>query len=95
MKFAYYTDCRAMTEKSLELGEHADLAILDGLRPNPHPTHMTVDQACQAAHDLRAKRALLTHMTYQIDYATYTEQLQQTHPKVGLCYDGLRIELGK
>ena len=33
-------------------------------------------------------------MTYQIDYATYTEQLQQTHPKVGLCYDGLRIKLG-
>jgi phosphoribosyl 1,2-cyclic phosphate phosphodiesterase len=94
-KFAYYTDCRAMTEKSIELGEHADLAILDGLRPNPHPTHMTVDQACQAAHDLRAKRALLTHMTFQIDYDTYTAQLRETHPKVGLCYDGLRIELGK
>jgi phosphoribosyl 1,2-cyclic phosphate phosphodiesterase len=93
-KFAYYTDCRAMTEKSLELGEHSDLAILDGLRPNPHPTHMTVDQACQAAHDLRAKRALLTHMTYQIDYDTYTAQLRETHPKVGLCYDGLRIRLG-
>ena len=94
-KFAYYTDCRAMTEKSLELGEHADLAILDGLRPNPHPTHMTVDQACQAAHDLRAKRALLTHMTFQVDYDTYTAKLREAHPKVGLCYDGLRIELGR
>jgi phosphoribosyl 1,2-cyclic phosphate phosphodiesterase len=94
MKFAYYTDCRAMTEKSLELGEHADLAILDGLRPNPHPTHMTVDEACQAAHDLRAKRALITHMTFQINYETTMAQLHKTHPKVGLCYDGLRIKLG-
>jgi phosphoribosyl 1,2-cyclic phosphate phosphodiesterase len=83
-----------MTEKSLELGEHADLAILDGLRPNPHPTHMTVDEACQAAHDLRAKRALLTHMTFQINYETTMAQLHKTHPKVGLCYDGLRIKLG-
>jgi ribonuclease BN (tRNA processing enzyme) len=55
---------------------------------------MTVDQACQAAHDLRAKRALLTHMTFQIDYDTYTAKLHETHPKVGLCYDGLRIKLG-
>ncbi len=94
VKFAYYTDCRAMTEKSLELGAHADLAVLDGLRPNPHPTHMTVDQACQAAHDLRAKRALLTHMTFQVDYETTMRRLKVEHPKVGLCYDGLRIRLG-
>jgi predicted NUDIX family NTP pyrophosphohydrolase len=33
-------------------------------------------------------------MTYQIDYDTYTAQLRETHPKVGLCYDGLRIRLG-
>lgn len=94
-RFAYYTDCRAMTAKSLELGAHADLAILDGLRPNPHPTHMTIDEACRAADDLHARRALITHMTYQINYETTMAQLQKTHPKVGLCYDGLRIELGE
>ena len=95
MKFAYYTDCKGMTERSLELGEGADLAILDGLRPTPHPTHMTIDEACQAAHELKAQRALITHMTYQINYETYTALLQQQHPKVGLCYDGLRIKLGE
>jgi phosphoribosyl 1,2-cyclic phosphate phosphodiesterase len=36
-KFAYYTDCRAMTEKSLDWASMPDLAILDGLRPNPAP----------------------------------------------------------
>jgi phosphoribosyl 1,2-cyclic phosphodiesterase len=55
---------------------------------------MTVDEACQAAHDLRAKRALLTHMTFQINYETTMAQLHKKHPKVGLCYDGLRIKLG-
>jgi hypothetical protein len=33
-------------------------------------------------------------MTYQIDYATYTESLAKEFPKVGLCHDGLRIKLG-
>lgn len=94
-KFVYYTDCKSMTPKSLELGAGCDLAILDGLRPNPHPTHMTVDEACAAAVALRAKRALLTHMTYQINYETYSKQLQATYPQVGLCYDGLRIRLGE
>lgn len=95
VKFVYYTDCKAMTPHSLELGAGCDFAILDGLRPNLHPTHMTIAEACQAAHALQAKQALLTHMTFQVDYAIFTAKLQQEHPKVGLCYDGLRIQLGE
>lgn len=95
VKFVYYTDCKAMTPQSLELGAGCDFAILDGLRPNLHPTHMTIAEACQAAHALQAKQALLTHMTFQVDYAIFTAKLQQEHPKVGLCYDGLRIQLGE
>ena len=36
--------------------------------------------ACAAAVALRAKRALITHMTYQIDYETYTARLRRTFP---------------
>ena len=73
----------------------ADLAVIDGLRPNYHPTHLSIDEACAAAMALRAKRALITHMTYQIDYETYTARLRRTFPTVRLCYDGKRIRLGE
>ena len=92
-KFAYYTDCRELTPEAYALGHRADLAILDGLRPAPHPTHMSFDEACQASLKLDAKQTLITHMTYQIDYDVYTKKLAETYPKVGLCYDGLRIKL--
>jgi phosphoribosyl 1,2-cyclic phosphate phosphodiesterase len=93
-KFVYYTDCKELTPEAYELGAKADLAILDGLRPQPHPTHMSFDEACQASVRLGAKQTLITHMTYQIDYDTFTRQLAETYPTVALCYDGLRIQLG-
>ncbi len=93
-KFAYYTDCKELTPEAYRLGAGADVAILDGLRPNPHPTHMSFSEACAAAETLGAKRTFITHMTYQIDYDTYTQKLAKTHPTVGLCYDGLRLQLG-
>jgi hypothetical protein len=49
----------------------------------------------RAAVALRAKRALITHMTYQIDYEIYTARLRRTFPTVRLCYDGKRIRLGR
>ena len=94
-RFAYYTDCKEVTAEALRLGADADLAVIDGLRPNYHPTHLSIDEACAAAVALRAKRALITHMTYQIDYETYTARLRRTFPTVRLCYDGKRIRLGE
>ena len=94
-RFAYYTDCKEVTPEALALGADVDLAVIDGLRPNFHPTHLSVDEACAAAVALRAKRALITHMTYQIDYETYTAKLRRTFPTVRLCYDGKRIRLGR
>lgn len=95
-KFTYFTDCKSVPLEAQEIGSDADLLIIDGLRPNLHPTHMSVDEACRAAIELRARRSLITHMTYQVDYATYTEKLRQEYPghDIGLCHDGLRIRLG-
>ncbi len=94
-RFAYYTDCKAVPRDALELAHGCDVAILDGLRPTFHPTHMTIGKACEMAVKMEAKQAYITHMTYQIDYDTYTKSLAAEFPTVGLCYDGLRIQLGK
>ncbi len=92
-RFAYYTDCKRVPSAAVKLAQGCDVAILDGLRPAWHPTHMTVEDACQASKAIGAKRSFLTHMTYQIDYDTWTQKLAETYPNVGLCYDGMRLKL--
>jgi phosphoribosyl 1,2-cyclic phosphate phosphodiesterase len=92
-RFAYFTDCKTVPKAAMELARDCDLAILDGLRPNFHPTHMTIGKACEVSVELNARQTYITHMTYQIDYERYTQSLAIEYPKVGLCYDGLRIVL--
>ncbi|HAV12673.1 MAG TPA: MBL fold metallo-hydrolase, partial [Opitutae bacterium] len=59
-----------------------------GLRPNPHPSHMTVDEAAQTAVEMGAQISFLTHMTYMVDHETTENALPDN---VRLAYDGLRV----
>ncbi len=89
-RLAYYSDCKRVPDDALALAAEVDVAVLDGLKPKPHPTHMSVDEACAAAHAMRAKRAFLTHMTYEVDQATWEARLPAP---VSPAYDGLRLML--
>lgn len=93
-KFAYFTDCKALTPEARRLAAGADLMIIDALRPNAHPTHLTVDEALAEIEAVAPRRALLTHMTYQVGWAEYSAKLAGRNPEVGLCHDGMRITLG-
>jgi len=44
-KFVYYTDCKRLPREAIALGRGADAVVLDGLRPLPHPSHMSIDEA--------------------------------------------------
>lgn len=87
-KFAYYTDCSEVGEEARLIAEGADVVILDGLRPNPHPSHMTVSQAAQTAVEMGAQISFLTHMTYMVDHDATEAELPEN---VRLAYDGLRV----
>ncbi len=89
-KIAYFNDCSEVGPHARKLAEGADCVILDGLRPKPHPTHMTTEQATQVALDIGCPLNYLTHLTYQVDHATWEKKLP---PSVYLAYDGLRIRL--
>jgi len=81
------------TDRALAQG--VDVAIIDGLRAEWHPTHLTVDEACDVAQAIGARQSYLTHMTFQVDYATYSRKLASTHPRVALAHDGLKLRLGE
>jgi phosphoribosyl 1,2-cyclic phosphate phosphodiesterase len=89
-RFAYYTDCKRLTPEAVALARGVDAAIIDGLRPQPHPSHMSIDEAVIAGRDLGAKRVWLTHLTHLTDHGP-TEAAMPAG--IALAYDGLRIRL--
>jgi len=89
-KFVYYNDCKLIPPAALELARGADVVVLDGLRPEPHPSHMNIGEACAAAAAIGAPVTYLTHLTHRIEHA---EQESRLPPGVRLAYDGLRVKL--
>ena len=87
-RLAYYTDCKRLTPEAIDLAKGADLVVLDALRPMSHPTHMTVQEAIEAATLLDAKQTWFTHMTFMIDAEKDGKSLP---PKMAFAYDGLTI----
>ncbi|CAN5532158.1 MBL fold metallo-hydrolase [soil metagenome] len=88
--FAYCTDTNAIPPTSMELLAGVEVLILDGLRPQPHPTHFTVDEAVVVASELRPRITYLTHIAHQIKH----DVVEATLPDhVRLAFDGLQITL--
>ena len=89
-KLVYYTDCKEVTKEARELAKGADVVVLDGLRFHVHPSHMTIDEAKDAAVAIGAQRSFITHMTYRVDQETTEANLPEN---IRLAYDGLRLQL--
>lgn len=89
-KIAYFNDCKALTPRAVEIASGADVLAIDGLRPDPHPTHMSIFEAMEAARLLRAKKTYFTHTTWQIDYDSWSKRLP---PDSEIAYDGLTVKV--
>ena len=88
--FAYLTDCSAIPDTSWPLLSGVKTLILDALRPRPHPTHLSLDQALAVVEQLKPDRALFTHMCHDLPHA---ETCARLPPDVQLAYDGLTFEI--
>ena len=75
------------------LATGADVVVLDGLRPEPHPTHMNIEEACAAAKEIGAPVTYLTHLTHMLDHDQLMCDLAVKGPGVQVAYDGLRLKL--
>jgi len=89
-KFVYYTDCKRVPTEARALAAGARAVVLDGLRPEPHPTHLSIPEAVDVARALGAPVTYLTHLTHAVDHASFEATLP---PEVRLAYDGLRLKL--
>lgn len=87
-RFAYCTDCSTIPEPSFERLPNLDVLILDALRPEPHPTHLSVDEAVAIARRIGARQTYFTHMAHQLGHLATNQKLP---PGIELAYDGLRF----
>jgi len=86
---AYVTDVSEIPESSIPLLEGLDILILDGLRPKPHPTHLSLAQALATVERLKPRRAFFTHIAHELGHQK-TNSALPSH--VQLAYDGLTLE---
>jgi phosphoribosyl 1,2-cyclic phosphate phosphodiesterase len=87
---AYSPDVGGIPLSSMPLLQGLDLWIIDALRPVPHPSHFSVKQALDWIERVGAKRAILTHMTVELDYEALRRQVP---PNVEVGYDGLTVNV--
>ena len=86
---AYSPDVGGIPEASVALLEGLNVWIVDALRPASHPSHFGVKQTLEWIGRLGVKRAILTHMTVELDYETLRRQLPS---HVEPAYDGMVLE---
>jgi phosphoribosyl 1,2-cyclic phosphate phosphodiesterase len=86
---AYASDVSAMPDGSMPALEELDVLILDALRYAPHPTHFSVSEALALVERVRPRRAVLTNLHTDVDYARL---VREAPSGVEPAYDGMRIE---
>lgn len=72
---AYCNDLNDWPDETKARLQNLDLLIVDALRYTPHPSHAHLDQTLAWIEALKPKRAVLTNLHVDLDYATLKRDL--------------------
>lgn len=85
---AYLPDVKVIPAPSLELLQGLDTLVIDALRHEDHPTHMTVAEALTTIALLKPRNSYLTHLGHELPWQQTNNDLPA---HVSLAYDGLTL----
>jgi phosphoribosyl 1,2-cyclic phosphate phosphodiesterase len=88
---AYSTDLKSLPDASIAALQGLDIWIVDALRRNPHPSHFNLNETLEWIARIKPKRAILTDMHTDMDYATLRGELP---PNIEPAFDGMTFEVG-
>jgi phosphoribosyl 1,2-cyclic phosphate phosphodiesterase len=87
---AYSADIKNLPEESLPLMAGLDVWIVDALRKAPHPSHLNLAEALYWIDKVKPKRAILTNLHTDMDYAALRAELP---PHIEPGYDGMTFSV--
>ncbi len=85
---AYLPDVAEIYDEAWRALEGLDCLIIDALRRTPHPTHAHLEKTLGWIEQLEPKRAILTNMHIDMDYATVEAE---TPDHITPAFDGMVI----
>lgn len=85
---AYSPDVDGLDDEAFAALEGVDCWIVDALRYTPHPSHANLALALEWIARVKPKRAILTNMHVDMDYARLVRELP---PGVEPAYDGMTL----
>ena len=89
-RLGYIPDCNEIPDETFQCLENMDVMILDGLRPQKHPTHFSIGECIEMLGRIGAKQSFITHLTHNSEHHELQARLGDA---VTVPWDGLEIIL--
>lgn len=84
----YVPDVSLIPPQAMAALAGLDILILDCLRETPHPSHFNIAQTLAAIAELKPKRAIVTDLHSDLDYARLASMLPAG---VDVAFDGMQV----
>lgn len=89
---AYITDCSCMPPETIERLRGVDTLVINALRQQPHPSHMSLPEALDIIAQIQPRQTYLTHLSHHMGlHAVVSRTLPDN---VAIAYDGLSVKAG-
>jgi phosphoribosyl 1,2-cyclic phosphate phosphodiesterase len=85
---AYVTDAKSIPQSAIDLLRGSRVLVINALFRTPHPSHLSLSEAIEAARAIGAEQTYLTHLTHDNFHAALEAELPHG---VAPAYDGLSI----
>jgi phosphoribosyl 1,2-cyclic phosphate phosphodiesterase len=86
----YITDAKELPEEAVQAFRGVTVLVLNALFRTPHPTHLSVSEAVEAARKIGAWQTWLTHLTHRTGHAALEAELPNG---IAPAFDGLTIQI--
>jgi phosphoribosyl 1,2-cyclic phosphate phosphodiesterase len=89
-KLGYVTDAKELPDETVRAFHGVTVLVLNALFRTPHPTHLSIPEAIEAARKVGARRTFLTHLTHRTGHAALEADLPAG---IAPAFDGLTINI--